>query len=257
MDINQYISSGIIEMYVLGLCSPEESTELELLRTQHPQINEAVFTFEAELERTYLNDSLLPGAIIDKKILQSLQVLQTPVIPMHVPEANTIIKKMNWFKPVAAAAVTLFIVSSIFNYTLYKKTKEQQLAINKAKNIIPSLPQKDYAILKTPGITPVAMYGVFPHNICRCTLFWDKKTGKAYMMVHHLMPISKEKSYQLWAMVNDKPVNVGMVNEAIRDRFIELQNVPEGTTAFTVTLENASGSTSPTVDETYLYGKII
>jgi hypothetical protein len=58
-------------------------------------------------------------------------------------------------------------------------------------------------------------------------------------------------------MVNDKPVNVGMINERIRDRFIELKNVPEGATAFTVTLENASGSTSPTVDETYLYGKII
>jgi Anti-sigma-K factor rskA len=256
MDINQYISSGIIEMYVLGLCSPEESTELELLRTQQPPLNEAMLKFEAELERTYLNEASQPGPAIDKKIIQVLQTLQTPVIPMHAQAGNTTIKKMNWLKPVAAAAIVLFAVSSIFNYTLYNKTRQQELAINEAKKIT-TLPQNDYAVLKTPGITPVAMYGVFPHNVCRCTLFWDKKNGKAYIMVHHLMPVNKEKSYQLWAMVNDKPVNVGMINEAIRDRFIELQNVPEGATAFTVTLENASGSISPTADQTYLYGKII
>jgi anti-sigma-K factor RskA len=257
MDINQYISSGIIEMYVLGLCSPEEAAELELLRTQQPSLNEAILKFEAELERTYLNDATQPGAAIDKEIMQALHAMQTPVIPLHTQAGNTAtIKKMNWLKPVAAAAIALFAVSSIFNYTLYNKTRQQQLAITEAKKIT-TLPQNDYAVLKTPGITPVAMYGVFPHNICRCTLFWDKKTGKAYMMVHHLMPVNKEKSYQLWAMVNDKPVNVGMINERIRDRFIEVQNVPEGATAFTVTLENASGSTSPTADEIYLYGKII
>ncbi len=255
MDINQYISSGIIEMYVMGLCSPEESDGLELLRTQQPQLNEAILKFEAELEQTFVTGALQPGAVIDKKILQSLQALQTPLIPMQA-QAAAPVKKINWLRPVAAAAVLLFAISSIFNYTLYNKTKQQELALNETKKIT-TLPQNDYAVLKTPGITPVAMYGVFPHNVCRCTLFWDKKTGKAYMMIHHLMPVNKEKSYQLWAMVNDKPVNAGMINEAIRDRFIELKNIPEGTTAFTVTLENAAGSTTPTVDQTYLYGKTI
>jgi Anti-sigma-K factor rskA len=254
MDINQYISSGIIEMHVMGLCSPEESAGLELLRTQHPQVNEAVQQFEIEFEKNALQNALSTGSQLDNKILQSLSKLQTPVVPMQV--SNGKVKTFNWLKAAAAAAVVLFAVSSIFNYTLYKKTKEQELALAETKKIT-SLPQSDYAVLKTPGITPVAMYGVFPHNVCRCTLFWDKKTGKAYMMIHHLVPSGAEKQYQLWAMVNDKPVNVGMVDDTIRDRFIELKNVPEGATAFTVTLENAAGSTTPTVEQTYLSGKII
>jgi hypothetical protein len=251
MDINNYISSGIIEMYVTGLCSAEESMELELLRTQYPQLNDAVIQFEIEFEKNALQIGTITGNPLDSKIINALQQLQTPVALLQ-PK----VKRLNWLKPLAAAAVLLLIISSIFNYTFYKKNKEQQIALNSKGPQSASLPEVDYNILKDPTITPVAMYGVAPHNICRCTLFWDKKTGKVYMMIHHLVPSTNEKKYQLWAMVNDKPVNVGMVNDGIRDRFIELQHVPEAATAFSVTLENASGSATPTEGNQWLYGKI-
>jgi anti-sigma-K factor RskA len=253
MDINNYISSGIIEMYVMGLCAAEEKAELELLRQQYPELNTAIIQFETELENNLQQcPPVLPGEKTDTKILLALQNLQTPVINI----ASAKIKKISWLKQVAAAAIILLTASSIYNYSLYKKTKEQQAALTLLKENPPGLPQADYAILKSPAITPVALYGVYPHSICRCTLFWDKKTGKAYMMIHHLVRSTPEKKYQLWAMVNNKPVNVGMVNDAIRDRFIELQNVPADATAFSVTLEDAAGVATPTVSETYVYGKI-
>jgi anti-sigma-K factor RskA len=87
-------------------------------------------------------------------------------------------------------------------------------------------------------------------------MFWDKKTGKIYIMIHHLPLTSSEKDYQLWAMVDGKPVSVGIINEEIRGRFIEMENVPSNAIAFTVTLEKAGGSQQPTVEETYLSGKI-
>jgi hypothetical protein len=110
--------------------------------------------------------------------------------------------------------------------------------------------------MRDPAITPVAMYGVAPYTLCRCTMYWDKKTGKDYIMIHHLIPSPQDKKYQLWAMVNNQPVNVGMVHDEIRDRFIELNNVPEGATAFSVTLENIGNNITPTADQTFLYGKI-
>ncbi len=256
MDINQYILSGIVEMYVMSLCSTEESAELELLRTQHTQVNEAVQQFEIKFEKNALQNAATTGSQLDNRILQSLHALQTPVV--NIDSRQHKVKQATWLKPVAAAAMLLLAASSIFNYTLYKKNQQQQIALaQKAK--VNSLPEKDYAILKTPGITPVAMYGVFPHNICRCTLFWDKKTGKAYMMIHHLVPSGTAKQYQLWAMVNDKPVNLGVVDDTIRDRFVELKHVPEGATAFTLTLENTNSSLVqvPTLEQTYLSGKII
>lgn len=73
-----------------------------------------------------------------------------------------------------------------------------------------SLPLQDYEVMNNPSITPVAMYGVGYHAICRCTMFWDKKTGKIYLMIHHLQN-PPQKDYQLWATVNGKPVSIGIV----------------------------------------------
>ena len=253
MDINNYISSGVIEQYVMGLCTIEEKNELELLRLEYPLLNEAIVNFELALENKIMKDVLLPGTSTDNKILQSINSLSTPVVPINSKNKTAGIR---WLKAVAAAAVLLLGVSAIFNYSLFNKNKiqQQQLALANDKPV--TLPAQDYNILKDPAITPVAMMGVGYHAICRCTMFWDKKTGKAYIMIHHLIRSSDTKDYQLWAVVNDKPVNVGMINDSIRDRFIEMNNVPENATEFIVTLEKAGGTTSPTLEETYLKGRI-
>jgi len=256
MDINEYISSGIIEMYVMGLCSPEEKAELELLRPQHPQLDATIAQFEKSFENNLLQTATAqPDAATDEKIMQALQNLQAPAPVINIISNPTKIIKTNWLRPVAAAAILLLGISGIYNYTLYKKMQVQQLALAEPKKDT-SLPAADYAVMKNPAITPVAMYGVAPYTLCRCTMYWDKKTGKAYIMIHHLIPSPEDKKYQLWAMVNNKPVNVGMVHDEIRDRFIELANVPEGATAFAVTLENIGANTSPTEGQTFLYGKI-
>jgi len=256
MDINEYISSGIIEMYVMGICSPEEKAELELLRLQHPELHIAIVQFEKDLENNLLQHCAEPGTATDEKILQTLQTLQPPAPVIAIASYNTAVtKKFNWLRPVAAAAILLLGISVLYNYNMYKKMQEQELALA-AKTKDSSLPAADYLVMKDSAITPVAMMGVAPYTLCRCTMYWDKKTGKAYIMIHHLIPSPQDKKYQLWAMVNNQPVNVGMVNDAIRDRFIELNNVPEGATAFAVTLEDIGANKTPSMDKTFLYGKI-
>jgi anti-sigma-K factor RskA len=254
MDIKQYIASGIIETYVMGLCTSEEELEMETLRRQYPELNIAVKRYEEEIERNMQNHITLPSVETDGKILEKLNSLNVPVIPIATISNNK--PQYRRMKVAAAAAIVLFAVSSFFNYVLFKKTKEQELALNEVKKNTPTLPPGDYTILNDPAITPVAMYGVGTHTICRCTMFWDKKTGKTYIMIHHLPQSSSEKDYQLWAFVDGKPVNVGIIKDEIRGRFIEMENVPAGATAFSVTLEKAGGSDAPTESQTYLRGKI-
>ena len=247
MDIQQYISSGIIEMYTLGLCSPEEERELEQLRSEHPALDTAIIDYEEVLEKNMQQQAVLPGAATDKKILQTLAAIQQPAPVVSMQKKNTA-----WLKPFAAAASILLLLSAGFNYYLYRQTQKPPVVVN---NII-TLPVNDYTVLNNPKITPVAMYGVGYHAICRCTMFWDKQTGKMYIMIHHLPKSSSQKDYQLWAMVNGKQVSIGIVQDEIRGRFIEMNNVPAGAVSFIVTLEKAGGTAEPTIDETYLEGKI-
>ena len=253
MDIKSYISSGIIELYVMGMCSIEEEKELEMLRRQHPELNAAIIQYETELEASMQKNISLPANIVDERILQRLDSLPAPVIHINRNTNNNINK---WLKISAAAAVLLLLISSYFNYSLYSKNKQQEKNLQSTTPDIITLPVSDYAVLNNPKITPVAMYGVGAHAICRCTMFWDKSTGKMYIMIHHLPKSSSAKDYQLWAEVDGKPVSIGIINDEIRGRFIEMPNVPAGSIAFTVTLENAGGTAQPTVTETYLSGKI-
>lgn len=253
MDIRQYIASGIIETYVMGLCTREEELEMEDLRRQYPELNNAVKRYEEEMESNMQHHITLPPEETDEKILDKLSSLNVPVVPITTVNNNK--KQYGWIK-IAAAAAVLLVVSSVFNYILYRKNEKQKQALTETNNIKPGLPQRDYDILTSRTITPVAMYGVGIHSICRCTMFWDKKTGKMYIMIHHLPQSSSAKDYQLWATVDGKPVSVGIIQDEIRGRFIEMQNVPVNAVAFTVTLEKAGGNDLPTVQETYLSGKI-
>jgi anti-sigma-K factor RskA len=250
MDIKEYISSGIIEAYVMGLCSPQEKHEIELLRQQHPDLNDAILQFELQLEKQFVENPSATNTALDNKILNSFVTNTTATI---IPIKQQ--KSINWLKPLAAAATVLLIGSAIFNYILFTKNKEQQQLLA-TKPVEKSLPINDFNILKKSSITPVAMMGVGIHSICRCTMFWDKATGKAYVMVHHLMPVGNSNDYQLWATVNGKQVSIGLINEKIRDRFIEVTNVPSAATEFSVTLEQKGGATTPTIEETYLVGRI-
>ena len=53
MNIQEYISSGIVESYVLGLASPEERVEFEGLCVQYPELVAARTEFELALEKQY------------------------------------------------------------------------------------------------------------------------------------------------------------------------------------------------------------
>jgi anti-sigma factor RsiW len=50
LNIQQYIASGIIESYVLGLASPKEASRLERLLSFYPELQAAVSEFGFQLE---------------------------------------------------------------------------------------------------------------------------------------------------------------------------------------------------------------
>lgn len=254
MNIREYISSGIVEQYIMGLCSAEEEAQLILLRHQYPELNEAIIQYEKEWEKNWIQNSIQPNAATDNKVLQQIDILTKKNVVEMKPSSSRSVKKMKWFKPVAAAAILLLGISVFYNYQLVQKNKNLTALVNTTPSS--PLPLTDYNIITSPSITPVAMYGQGTHSICRCTMFWDKKTGKAYIMIHHLPQTNEVKDFQLWAEVDGKIVSVGIIDDSIRGKLIEVQGVPANSIAFTVTLEKAGGSNTPTTEETYLKGKI-
>ncbi len=259
MNYEEIISSGIIEQYVLGITTQVENEDIDILRKKHPAIHDAIVQFEKQFEDTMMQQSVLPSKITDDKILATLNSLSTKNTVSSIATANpqpAKIVRFNFAKLAAAAAILLLAVSAYFNYNQYQDNKNQQ-ALLQAKNYTPTLPVEDYNVLKNPSIVPVAMMGVGLHAFCKCTMFWDKSTGKAYVMVHHLVESGDTKEFQLWANVNGKMTNVGTLNDKVRTRFIEVKNMPNDASEFLLTLENKGvAATTPNQDEIILKGRI-
>lgn len=257
MNNENYISSGIIEQYVLGLCTEQEQQEIDILRKKDMLLNKEIINFEIELEDKMMRHSFLPGVVTDDKILQTIISLSEPlhasVLSIQTSTKKTV--KFSYAKIAAAASILLLCVSAFLNYTQFQKNKEQASLLASKNYAANTLPLKDYNILKDPSITPVAMMGVAEHPICRCTMFWDKSTGKAYIMIHHLVTSGPTKDYQLWATVNGKQVSVGLINDEIKDKFVEVAGMPANANEFAIILENAGGDKVPGND-VYVRGKI-
>ena len=72
MDIKAYIESGAIEAYVLGMADAQETSELEQLSLQYPEIRQAIEDFERNLENQALASAVMPSTEVKNKLLKTL-----------------------------------------------------------------------------------------------------------------------------------------------------------------------------------------
>ena len=75
MNIEQYITSGIIESYAMGLASPGEVAQLEKLLPLHPELQEALSDFEYQLELFSVENEIPPPPGTREKIEARLREL--------------------------------------------------------------------------------------------------------------------------------------------------------------------------------------
>ncbi|MCP4437950.1 MAG: anti-sigma factor [Aureispira sp.] len=87
------------------------------------------------------------------------------------------------------------------------------------------------------------------------TVFWDKETKETYIVGNNLAEITDEKDYQLWAIVDEKPVDLGVVSKKGLKRITVMKNI-ESPQAFAITVEPKGGSQSPTLEQMVVAGNV-
>jgi hypothetical protein len=73
VTINQYIESGIIEAYTLGLADHEERIEFESLLAEYPQLQQALFHFEVRVEKLALRYQAPPPVGTWHNIMEDIE----------------------------------------------------------------------------------------------------------------------------------------------------------------------------------------
>lgn len=101
-NISEYIESGIIEAYVLGLASPEETEEVESYAIVHPEVIQAIDTFSESLEQHALANAVAPDPLIKPMLMATVDFIdrmekgETPAFPPELNEKSTIADYAEW-----------------------------------------------------------------------------------------------------------------------------------------------------------------
>jgi anti-sigma-K factor RskA len=269
VNVQDYILSGIVESYVLGLASPEENAEFESMCAAHSEVLAARNAFEIQLEQGMQQQKLEPPIELKSRILSEIGMEKSAAtkVPLAKP---TLVPRIGFARYVAAASLLLLAGSVLLNFYLlsqYKKTiaKNEELIAAQiqvaSNNQVMQTKLLTYenaiSLMKNPLMAIVKMSGVpkSPDPSSMATVYWDTQSKDVYLLVNQLPKPVADKQYQLWAIVDGKPVDAGVFDTEEGLFFVKLKTIPKAE-AFAITLEKKGGSTTPDLASMYVMGKV-
>jgi mannose-6-phosphate isomerase-like protein (cupin superfamily) len=102
MSIKEYISSGILEQYVLGAISKEESLEVERLAASHSEVRKEIEEISRALERHAMANSVAPSPKVKPFLMATIDYSErmekgeAPSYPPVLNEKSNIMEYAEW-----------------------------------------------------------------------------------------------------------------------------------------------------------------
>ncbi|NEN25507.1 anti-sigma factor [Cryomorpha ignava] len=277
MDINAYISSGILQEYALGHISDQERSEVECMSKIYPEIREALTTSEIDLEsfaaayavkspsksrenilvavKRQAQDSTIHSVTKDDNASETKEIL----IQSEVTE-----RKSAWGGWAAAAAV-IAIAIAVWQYTDNQASKDELQALKVEQNTL----ENKTAELETrvaqlsdglnevysSSVKKVTLKSVKENNTTQLALLWNTETGEVKLNTSALPKLPSDKQYQLWVLKDGKPKDMGVLSKTEEGILIASNATKDGDT-FAITIEPLGGKASPSLDQLVVMGAI-
>lgn len=267
MDSRVFIESGALETYVMGLATEEEAKVVAEMAARYPDVKEELLAIEETMEKfdrlhavdapTKLKTEILskigrvPGSqftVPGSGIGQS----ESKVIPLQL-------KRNNFFKYAAAVLLIMLVGSVVYIFMLrdaastyrelaskYNQENDQLTrAMHASSDSIKSM-QNDIALLKTPDMKSIELKGMDVAPEAKAMAYANTKTGEVYLEIMNLPAAPEGMQYQFWGIVDDKPVDAGMIPlEGDLSGIHPMTTVPNAN-AYAISLEPKGGSQQPT-----------
>jgi anti-sigma-K factor RskA len=247
VNIQEYISSGIVESYVLGLASAEERIEFEQLCNQYPELIGARKKFEESIEKQAMENSPAPPDFLKEKIWSAIQK-ETKVVTM---EPTRMKAGLRW---VAAASIILFLAAGYFAFSFYNQNKKLEDQLKTAEEKQENMAKQLEMLLAQDKMMNDSNYMVVSMKSMKgdpssASVFWDSTSTKVYMVVRNMPKLATNKQYQLWALIDNatKPISLGQFDGG-EMMMLKMDGVKKAD-AFAITIEEKGNAGGPNLKE--------
>ena len=263
METQEYIESGVLELYVYGLLSETENEEVALMAKNNPQINAEIIAIEKAIVALSSSFSPFHSVANYEKIKEKLEL-------KHSPKVIELEPTRNWSQYIGWAAAVLLLAGIGYQYnqnqfetnqvvqssTIEKVKLEKDLKALQLKN---AASETSLAVVRDTKNTVVALGGqaVAPESSAK--VYWNQDTKVVYIDAAGLPEPPQGMVYQVWALKLNPltPTSIGLLeNFDANDQKLFAVNNADQAEAFGITLEPAGGSLTPTMNQLYTLGKV-
>ncbi len=262
MEVEKYIASGILELYVAGALTPEQNLEVQHYAIQYPEIKKEIEAIEAAMmELTRTTSPKMPEDGFAK-----LRAELDDVIPF-MPASSE--KKTPWGSYLGWAAAILFAAGTLWMYFQNTNLKSEIEISNQEKENLEEIisttreevADKESLLeeLRDKNVTVIALGGqaVSPDSYAKA--YWNQEEQKVIIDAQGLPDPPPGFTYQVWSLKLDPltPTSIGLLDDLASDntKLFTLEN-PNASEAFGITLEPIGGSETPTLEQLYTLGAV-
>ena len=262
MDTKEYIESGILELYVYGLLSETENSEVSQMAKEHQEIEAEIISIEKAIVNLSTSFSPFLSADNFEKIKAKLELKYSKVIEMK--------PKNNWSQYVGWAAAVTLLLGIGYQYTQLSETQNQVVSIEKEKmnlqDTLVDLKGKNkqtltaLTVIRDTKNTVINLGGqaVSPKSYAK--IYWNKETEVVYVDAAGLPEPPEGMVYQIWSLKlapQLTPTSIGLLSDfsSNTEKIFAVDKTGDAE-AFGITLEPAGGSKTPTMEQLYTLGKV-
>ena len=250
-EINTFLSSDLLEKYLLGETTFAETKKVEYFLAEYPQVKKAYNTLQNNLEIVAKSNAVEPPKNILDSILEELD--DTPIIPLDSKKNSN-----RWYRYAVAASIVAFLFAGS-SYFFYKKSRNLQFQIatqeNEAQVIVDEIfdlrgdiaeIRNQLNQLNNPDTQKYLITGNQRAKNLKTVAYINPKEKTSMIDVVSLPPLPEDQCYQIWAKVQDKMVNLGILDK--KDMHLKPIPYTEDALGLNITIEPKGGNQDATVE---------
>ena len=269
MNIEEYISSGVIQAIVLGLASKDEEREFEELAASHPKLRQVREEFEIILEKHAMANGVTPPNKVKDRFLEAIRDSSRNTSSSNPPNIITMekvpVRQAGWSRYAVAASVILLAGLGWFIYHSNEQNKELtelktanaqlQAKFSSTDSVLNQIIAEQKTAISNPDVTVVNMVGTQVAPKSSANVYWDSASKNVFMVVKNMPRLPNDKQYQLWALIDGKPKDLGVFDVTDQKFILKMKNTQKAD-AFAITIEQKGGAPSPTLEKMQSMGKL-
>lgn len=239
--IRIFLDSDLLEKYLLGDTSTEESLQVERYIAMYPEVRKTYNELQENLEAF--------AKMHAKKTPEGLK----EIILNRIRNERMGRRRFYRFAVAASIAALVFAGSSYFFWNQNQDLQKTNTMVNnKIKTLEEDMKvqledlRNQYIVLNNPNTKKYSINGNKKAKELKAVAYVNPVKKLSYINVSHLPELPEDQCYQMWAEVNGELVNLGVIKQfGDKERLMAL---PYGEDAVGyITIEPQGGNQSPTV----------